>query len=274
VNVPATPGAADADALDRADYGLVFKEDFTGPELAPDRWVGHYLPHWSTPERSAARYELDAGVLTLRIDADQPAWRVEDGELRVSNIQTGSFSGPVGSPTGQHRHRLDLTVRTAQPTRRLYTPSTGMVEATLRASPDPTCMLAFWLVGFEEAAGEQSGEICVAELYGNAIGPERSSVRAGIKAHHDPGLRDDMADVVLDLDATAWHTYTAEWTPQRVRFFVDNRPLRTVHQGIDYPLQVMVDLFEFPEGSGRDPAAYPKTGQVRAVRGYRRIGRT
>jgi hypothetical protein len=109
VNVPATPGAADADALDRADYGLVFKEDFTGPELAPDRWVGHYLPHWSTPERSAARYELDAGVLTLRIDADQPAWRVEDGELRVSNIQTGSFSGPVGSPTGQHRHRLDLT---------------------------------------------------------------------------------------------------------------------------------------------------------------------
>jgi beta-glucanase (GH16 family) len=135
-------------------------------------------------------------------------------------------------------------------------------------------MLAFWLIGFEEAAGDQSGEICVAELYGNAIGQGRSSVRAGIKAHHDPGLRDDMADVMLDVDATAWHTYTAEWTRQRVRFFVDDRPLRGVHQGVDYPLQVMIDLFEFPEGSDRDPAAYPKIGQVRAVRGYRRVART
>jgi ribosomal protein S18 acetylase RimI-like enzyme len=42
-----------------------------------------------------------------------------------------------------------------------------------------------------------------------------------------------------------------------------------VRQRIDYPLQLMVDLFEFPEGAGRDPAAYPKLGEVRSVRGYR-----
>jgi hypothetical protein len=52
--------------------------------LDPDRWVAHNLPHWTTPERSAARYELRPGVLRLRIDADQPAWRLDDGELRVS----------------------------------------------------------------------------------------------------------------------------------------------------------------------------------------------
>jgi hypothetical protein len=68
-------------------------------------------------------------------------------------------------------------VATAQPARRLYTPSAGLVEAVLRASDDPTCMLAFWLVGFEEESPEQSGEICVAELFGNAVGPERSRVR-------------------------------------------------------------------------------------------------
>jgi hypothetical protein len=38
-----------------------------------------------------------------------------------------------------------------------------MVEASLRATADPTCMPAVWLVGFEEAAPEQSGEICIAE---------------------------------------------------------------------------------------------------------------
>lgn len=250
---------------------LAFDENFDGAALKPDRWVAHYLPHWTTPERSAARYELRPGVLRLRIDADQPAWRVQDGELRVSNVQTGTFSGPLGSPVGQHRHRADLAVRTVQPTRRLFTPCTGRFEAVLRATADPTCMLAFWLVGFEEESPEHSGEICVAELFGNAIGPRRSNVRIGVKAHNNPRLHDDMEEVTLDLDATAWHTYAAEWTPERIRFFVDDQLVRSVHQRIDYALQVMVDLFEFPESTDRDRAAYPKIGEVKAVRGYRPV---
>jgi hypothetical protein len=32
----------------------------------------------------------------------------------------------------------------------------------------------------------------------------------------------------------------------------------------------MIDLFEFPAGADRDPAAYPKIGEVRGIRGYRR----
>ncbi len=80
-----------------------------------------------------------------------------------------------------------------------------------------------------------------------------------------------MEEVTLELDAGAWHTYTAEWTAERIRFFVDDQPVRTVYQRIDYPLQLMVDLFEFPEGAERDPAAYPKVGDVQAVRGYRPV---
>jgi hypothetical protein len=255
------------DALDRSRYVTEFEEDFTGVKLERNRWVDHYLPHWTTPDRSAARYELAGGVLRLRIEADQPAWRAEDGELRVSNIQTGTFSGPLGSPIGQHRHRADLTVRTPQPTRRLYTPTFGLFDAVLRASPDPTCMLAFWLVGFEEHP-EASGEICVAELFGNAIGPRQSGARIGVKAHNDPRLHEDMEEVVLDVDAASWHTYSAEWTAQRIRFFVDDRLVRTVSQQIDYPLQLMVDFFEFPIGSDRDLADYPKVAEVQAVRGY------
>src|SRR3712207_4763020 len=106
------------ETLDRAGFELEFDEDFAGPELDPGRWIAHYLPHWTTPERSAARYDLHPGMLRLRIDADQPAWRAEDGEMRVSNLQTGTFSGPAGSRIGQHRHRGDLTVTSPQPTRR------------------------------------------------------------------------------------------------------------------------------------------------------------
>ena len=38
---------------------------------------------------------------------------------------------------------------------------------------------------------------------------------------------------------------------------------------MDYPLLVLVDLFEFPAGPRRDPAQYPKVGEVATVRGYR-----
>jgi beta-glucanase (GH16 family) len=131
-------------------------------------------------------------------------------------------------------------------------------------------MLAFWLVGFEEQSPASSGEICVAELFGHAIGARQSRVRIGVKAHNDPSLHDDMEEVALDLDATEWHTYTAEWTPDRVRFFVDDQLVRVAYQRIDYPLQLMVDLFEFPAGADRDTDAYPKIGEVTAVRGYRR----
>src|SRR5215217_1871389 len=111
-----------------ARFTLEFNEDFTGAALAPDRWVAEYLPEWTTRERSAARYELEPGLLRLRIDADQPAWRLEDGEMRVSNLQTGTCSGPAGSPRGQMRHRSDLAVRTPQPRRALYTPTHGRFE--------------------------------------------------------------------------------------------------------------------------------------------------
>ncbi len=259
----------DRGRLDRSAFALVVDEDFTGPVLDTGLWYDHYLPHWTTPERSRARYALGADGLRLLVDADQPAWLPDDGGMRVSNLQTGTFSGPAGSGVGQMAHRPGLVVRSPQPTRRLWTPSAGLVEATLRASADPTCMLAVWLVGFRESAPEDCGEVCVVELYGDAVGPDRSRARLGVKAHQDPRLHEDVTDVWLDMDATRDHTYAAEWNRDRTRFYVDDVLVHTVDQGTDYPLQLMVDLFEFPTGPERDPSRYPKTALVRSVRGYR-----
>jgi hypothetical protein len=264
----------DEQHLDRSRFELEFTDGFasssaTGGRVDPARWLDHYLPHWTTPERSVARYTLGVEGLRLLVEADQPAWLPEDGPMRVSNLQTGSFSGPLGSASGQHRHRDGLVVRSPQPTRRLWTPTSGLVEVTVRATADPTCMLAVWLVGLEDESPRDAGEICVAELFGDAIGSRRSQVRLGVKAHHDDRLRTDMTDLVLDLDATEEHTYAASWDAERICFYVDDRLVRVVEQAIGYPLQLMVDLFEFPTSTQRDPADYPKSAQVLSVRGYR-----
>jgi Glycosyl hydrolases family 16 len=136
-------------------------------------------------------------------------------------------------------------------------------------------MLGIWLVGFEESP-QESGEICVAELFGSARRPHASEVRLGIKAHHDPRLHTDVVDLTLDLDTAEEHTYAARWDAHRTLFYVDDRLVRTIEQGTDYPLQLMVDLFEFPtddDTDARDPEAYPKSALVRSVRGYRPAAR-
>jgi hypothetical protein len=256
------------EVLNHAGYRLTFSESFTTPELDKGRWVDHYLPHWTTPARSAARYALGPDGLHLLIEADQPAWLPDDGQMRVSNLQTGTYSGPVGSSVGQMAHRAGLVVRSPQPERRLWTPTAGLIEATMSASADPTCMLALWLVGLAAGGPHETGEVCVVELYGDAIQPGHSRVRTGVKAHQDPRLHDDVVDVWLDMDATTEHTYAATWDAHHTHFYVDDRLVHTSEQGIDYPLQLMIDLFEFPAETSRDPADYPKTAQVHSVRGY------
>lgn len=147
------------------------EDDFSAP-LSSDLWVDHYLPHWTTPDRSAARYDLTGTGLRLRIERDQLDWRAEDAPLRVSNLQTGTFSGKAGSRRGTHRYREDgLTVRTPTATKLLWVPSAGRVDITVSASRDPGCMLAAWLVGTEHLSERHAGEVCVFEIDAYAIRP-------------------------------------------------------------------------------------------------------
>src|SRR5262245_28904970 len=93
-------------------WRLVVDERFDGPELDQHLWLPFYLPHWNSRERSAARFTLGNGGLTLRVDPDQEPWHPEmDPGVRVSSLQTGAFAGPLGSSIGQHRFRSGLAVR-------------------------------------------------------------------------------------------------------------------------------------------------------------------
>lgn len=270
MDLPRIVRDAHLSVLDRAGYTCELEERFDTTVLDTGRWLPEYLPHWTTTARASARYDISADGLRLRIDADQPAWRADEGELRVSNLQTGSLSGPVGSNAGQHRYKPGLQVVTATPPRRLYLAAasserTCLVEAELRADTDPTIMLALWLIGYEEDP-EQSGELCVCEIFGRTSGAQQSTVNVGVKAQNDPTKHDDMREVLLDIDAGSWHTYSVEWDTEQSRFYIDDRLIRTVDQGFGYPMQIMLDLFEFPESATRLESAYPKVGHVRAVR--------
>ncbi|MBT2519151.1 glycoside hydrolase family 16 protein [Agromyces sp. ISL-38] len=256
------------ETIDYARYELEFDADFSGPDLDPAQWLPHYLPQWSSRHATRARYDVGDGLLTLRVDADQPPWSVEyDGPVRVSNLQTGVRSGPVGSGEGQHPFRDGLVVREAQREQRLYTPRYGVIEVRAAASSDPHSMVALWMIGIEDVP-EHSAEICVMEIFGNEVTDASALVGMGVHPFNDPAITDDFEKVRVELDVRDFHDYAVEWMPGGVRFFIDGQLVRSTTQSPDYPMQLMLDVFHFPPDAG-DAGAYPKEFHVQRVRGFR-----
>ena len=253
-------------------FELEFEDTFDGEELDRSRWLPYYLPHWSSRERAAARYEVGGGVLRLLIEDDQPPWCPElDGDIRVSSLQTALFSGPLGSSVGQHRFHAAAAVREEQQNVSLYLPHYGRIELRAKASADPRTMVALWMIGYGDAP-EHSAEICVCEIFGSDVGEDQVAVGMGVHPFDDPQIVDEFSQEGIPIDARDFHVYAAEWTPQNVVFFVDGDEVKTVGQSPSYPMQLMLGIYEFPATSGDDSTMpYPKEFVVDYVRGYRLI---
>ena len=193
-----------------------FSEDFDGPGLDLGVWI-------------------------------QVLWCPEEHDpLRVSGIQSGVFSGEVGSTAGQQPFRDGAVVREFQPMQWGWTPHHGLLEIRARMDLSSRSMAAVWMVGLEDEP-DRCGEICLFEVFGEGVEPGRSAaVGVGVHPFRDPALTDDFAAPRLDLDVREPHTYTAAWQPGRVDFAVDGSHVRGVGQAPDYPMQMMVAVFDFP----------------------------
>lgn len=255
-------------SLDRSTHILEFEDDFRTSELDSSKWFPYYLPQWKNREATRARYRLDGQRLGLLIEEDQNPWSQEhNGEIRVSNFQTGVFAGPLGSEIGQHRFKEGLTVQEEQNVLALFTPTYGLIELRAKAVKDPDCLVALWLIGFESEPAN-SAEICIMEIFGNEIEDDRALVGVGVKAHHDPRVLDDFTTVEVNANVLDWHTYSIEWSAELIKFYFDDIHLKTVRQSINYPMQLMLNIYEFKRET--KDGTYPKEFAVDWVRGYKR----
>jgi len=210
-------------------------EHFEGEALDTSVWSPYYLPHWSSRAASRATHSVGGGELRLSIPPHQPLWCPDrhPEPLRVSCLQSGSL-------TGQQPFREGLTVREEQPDFWGYTPRYGHVEIRMRGIITKRSMFAFWLSGIEDRP-EHSGEICVAEIFGDTVG-----VGMGLHRFRDPSLTEEFAVEPLTLDVADFHTYGVDWRPGSLVFTVDGDVVRTVGQAPDYPVQLMIGVFDFP----------------------------
>lgn len=238
-------------------------QTFAGSKLDRTVWTPHYLPMWSSRAATMASHEVAEGLLRLWIDPDTPLWcpDVHDEPLRVSAIQSGNRSGPVGSTQGQQAIHDGQRVQEFQPRHEGWLPRSGTMTIRCRMDLSPRSMAAMWLNGFEDHPGE-GGELCVVEVFGRtrqgAGVTATAEVGVGVKQVADPRLQQDFVAPRLALDVGEFHTYGATWGDGRSTFTVDDEVVHQSPQAPDYPMQVMIAVFDFPGWSdGEDDAHVP-----------------
>lgn len=247
-------------------------ERFDGDGVDPAVWLPHYLPAWSSRAATAASHRVEDGRLVLDVPVDHPLWCPGDHEppLRVSGVQTGSWSGPVGSTLGQQRFREGQAVREEQPRFEGCLVGRGRVAITARMRLSPRSMAALWLNGMEDDPEQlRCGELCVFEVFGNALGTgarPSAEVGMGIKAFRDPTLQQDFAAPRLDVDVAEDHTYAVDWDEAVAVLTVDGEVVRRCPRPPTYPMQLMLAVFDVPEWStGGDDHLVPELSVDRVV---------
>ncbi len=232
-------------------------ERFTA--LDPAVWTPAYLPAWSSLEAAAATWYIDHDGLHLRIPPSQALWCPDDHRpsLRVSAVQSGNWSGPVGSTQAQQPFLPGQTVREQQPTTWGFTPYLGRLEVACRATIGPGSMFSAWLIGLETEP-ERSGEICLVEVFGEAIHRDGTTdVGCGIHAFRDPALQEEFSTHRTRLDVAEEHVYAVDWSTDGVRFSIDGDEVAHSRQSPGYPMQLILGVFDFPERVA-DPRFVPE----------------
>ncbi|WP_431278379.1 glycoside hydrolase family 16 protein [Leifsonia poae] len=229
-----------------------FATDFSGPHLDLEVWMPAYLPAWSSRAAAAADFALVADGLRLSIPPAHPRWcpEIHEPPLRVSAVQSADWSGPVGSTLAPSPFRVGLTVREEQPTQLGLVRQYGRVEVTASAQIGPGSMFSAWMIGLEDQP-ERCGEICLVEIFGDGVDttadPPVARVGSGIHRFRDPALPEDFVVREMPLDVSRSHSYAIDWTPDAVGFFVDDVLTRRVPASPEYPMMLILGVFDFPD---------------------------
>lgn len=251
-------------------YKLVFEDDFNHHKLNLQNWFPFYLPQWSSRIKATPNYFIKDSQLALQITQDQQPWCPEfNGNVKCSSIQTGVYAGPLGSTLGQHGvFNKACRVREEQEPVQLYTPQYGYVEIRAKAIQSSNNVVSLWMIGYEDKP-ERSAEICVVEVKGWNVFADEAIIGYGIHQFNDPKLKEAFYEELFPIDVREFHVYAVEWKKESTRFFIDHQLVRELNQAPDYPMQLMLGIYEV--STQHDPAndpPYPKSFLVDYVKGY------
>jgi len=213
---------------------LVWSDEFDGP-------------NGSAPDAEKWAYDLGGkgwGNQELESYTNRPANVQENGGDLVITALKENYTGSDGIARNYTSARIK--------TQGLYAVTYGRIEARIKIPYGQGMWPAFWMLGSDISADPwpTCGEIDIMEN----IGKEPSTVHGTI---HGPGYSAEKgisAPLTLSNNqkfSDDFHVYAVEWSPNRIRFYVDNRLYATrtpadlpagTNWAYDHPFFIILNL--------------------------------
>lgn len=270
---PDTASLIDPETPQRPGYLLTASDEFNSTDVNRTLFSDEYLPHWSAPGESTARYEVSHGTLKLRIDRDQQPWDPRyDGSTRVSSLQTFNrdYQHAWTKYPDVYRHVTPFYG---------HIQKYGYFELRAKVAPGAGVHSAWWMTGVQQdqatgvnARAKESGEVDIFEILG------RGGASEALMSTHTWGdlfglwpTRTNFSDG-SDYSAQ-WHTYGFDWTRDHMDLYIDGKLVHHSAQSPNYPMVTYIGVYEKREQSSwtgpYDPSVpYPKTFEVDYFRAY------
>lgn len=273
--------------LDKNGWRLYYHDEFDGETLDPEFWCGYYLRGWTTDAQAQAQYEVRDGYLALGCWEDRGPWCDQDGQHRVSSVQTFER---------KHLHRFGRVTgaRDIGDFDGLCT-KYGYYEIRARF-PDTGdgSHFAWWMIGVQDDQHDS------AELGGEAYPVGRYSNQT---AEYDI-IEQTLDNRSKDFDMNAWrpvihpngskdltylwvpethihksasgefHRYGFEWDEMGTKFYLDGVLVQETDRSPTYRMMTLFSVYggcrSFACGMGPDRGIYPKESLIDYFRIYKR----
>lgn len=203
-------------------YQLFWQDEFDGSELDTTIWrttYGNPKPWDCTLPRKECGTELQLyqtdnvivsnGTLKLIAQREASVYKGIYGENHtcVNKIKGDSFNLAFNYTSGAIETKADTIAF-----------QYGRFEIRCRLPIGTGMWPAFWLWGGGGGTG-RAGEIDILEIFSSDQAIYTTSVHNGNKKAR--------VDKVIDWDIQEWHTYTAEWEPTSIKYYIDKQLIRT-----------------------------------------------
>ena len=231
---------------------IVFADEFNAPSLDRSSWNVIVTGRVVNNEQQAYIDSSD----TIAFVSGEAAEGAEGGALAIRALKRDGFTSPEGRAFDFVSGRLD--------TRDKVTFTYGTAAARIKLTAGTGLWPAFWALGADR--WPDTGEIDIMENVGDP-----SWVNSAL---HGPGYSGDTPLVrrrpfPAGQDSTGWHVYSVTWTPDTIRFAVDDEVYYEVTKAMveahgrwafDNPKHLIVNLAiggGYPQAVNKVTSPYP-----------------
>jgi beta-glucanase (GH16 family) len=200
-----------------------FSDDFDGATLDPAKWQVATTATIGFTQASGECYVNDPAHV-----------KIADGLLTLTATKLPS-PAPCGPISSQYQSGMIFS-------KDRFSQAYGKFEVRAKLPAGAGFQPALWLYPQDTAYGDRSGEIDIAEAFGapDIVSPH-IHMHDAAGADHPQG-----ADCHVANASTAFHTYTVEWQPDKIRFLYDGAQCLVVQDWQPDPPLVAPQPFDKP----------------------------